>query len=93
MRYLSVSEFLERVPIARSTLYELIARGEVATAKVGDRRLIPESEAELPIATDLVRDDAVADQLRARADQGHGPAVTDPAALAHIASIIGGGSD
>lgn len=37
----TVSEFCEAARIGRTTLYELIKRGEIRTVRVGGRRMIP----------------------------------------------------
>ncbi len=39
----SIPESLVRLKIGRTTLYDLIARGELETVKIGRRRLIPEA--------------------------------------------------
>jgi excisionase family DNA binding protein len=43
-RALSVAEAARRLGIGRSALYAAIARGEVASVRIGRRRLIPEAE-------------------------------------------------
>ena len=37
----SINQALELVPISRSSLYNLINRGELRTVKLGGRRVIP----------------------------------------------------
>jgi excisionase family DNA binding protein len=43
-RAVSVVDAARRLGIGRSALYEAIARGEVASVRIGRRRLIPEAE-------------------------------------------------
>jgi excisionase family DNA binding protein len=43
-RALSIEEAARRLGIGRSALYAAIARGEVASVRIGRRRLIPEAE-------------------------------------------------
>jgi excisionase family DNA binding protein len=42
-RLLSIDEAAERCGLGRTSLYELIGRGELATIKVGRRRLVAEA--------------------------------------------------
>lgn len=50
---LTVKEFCKRYSLSRSTLYELIRKGEIRTARIGGRRLIPVVEAEALLARNL----------------------------------------
>jgi excisionase family DNA binding protein len=43
-RAVSVADAARRLGIGRSALYEAIARGEIASVKVGRRRVVPEAE-------------------------------------------------
>lgn len=49
----AVPDACQRLGISRSTLYELIASGEIRSFKVGTRTLIPESELRRFIATKM----------------------------------------
>mgnify|MGYP001807801167 CR=1 FL=1 len=44
MNLVSVSDTCTRLGISRSTLYELIAKGDIAVLKIGSRTLIGEDE-------------------------------------------------
>lgn len=39
-----VAEAAHRLGIARSTLYEMLARGDLASVRLGGRRLVPADE-------------------------------------------------
>jgi excisionase family DNA binding protein len=54
-----VTEAWEILGVGRTTLYELIARGEIRAVKIGRRTLIPDEELQRFVAT-LQRQDTVA---------------------------------
>jgi excisionase family DNA binding protein len=70
-RLLAIDEAAAILGIARSTLYGLIGRGEVATLKIGRRRLIPTGSIE-HLIRDGDRSAGFVPAARARAQEGSG---------------------
>jgi excisionase family DNA binding protein len=46
----TIQATMQRIPVARSTLYRMLETGELRSVKVGSRRFIPESAIEEFIA-------------------------------------------
>ncbi len=49
--FYTVSEFVERTRLGRTSIYGMIVRGELAAAKISGRTLIPASEMDRLLAT------------------------------------------
>lgn len=57
-KLLKISEVAERTSLSRTTVYELIGRGEIATVKIGAARRVPERALDRWIADKYVASDA-----------------------------------
>ncbi len=44
--FLSIAEFLQRVPIKRTAFYAAVKRGDIRVVRIGGRTLIPTDEIE-----------------------------------------------
>lgn len=43
-RLLSIDDFVQRVPLGRTRVYEMLGSGELTAKKIGRRTFIPETE-------------------------------------------------
>lgn len=46
----SIPDSAQQISVGRSMMYELIARGDIGTVKIGRRRLVPHAELERYVA-------------------------------------------
>ena len=63
--FMSVPEFARYAGLGRSSIYELFARREIATVKIGRRRLVPVASAQ------AWRDNVIAGALSSSTEGGH----------------------
>lgn len=69
---LTVNEAAARLALGRTTVYELIARRELKTIKIGRARRVPESAIEQWIARQIVEQDKQPTPLKQLAARVHG---------------------